>query len=333
MENLQDATSTSQKISKGLFLALLATILYASPFIENFLDPTVNYGFLGAIAFLGTLPAIICLLVPLSLVNKLSKKIIFFLALFTPYWLFITYYAGGGHFELYFPYIAEPFMVLVTAHFILEIVTKEKIVKLMIPVLSIFLVASLIILSVVIIKKNNSATETKVELTKSWDAYGLAVKNSNPQLCEGISIQEHKDSCFNDIGVNLGDSLLCNKIQNKNRKDSCLQNASANYTKRKQCEAMTTQASKDGCLFQIAENSNDPSLCNNFENQPLRSACFSSIAHKYKRFDLCDKISPDETRYACLVDAVIETKDVSLCAKIAETYLNKNACLRLAGQN
>src|SRR3990167_1174579 len=201
MEKIQNNTSHLYKINKGLFLALLVSILYSIPFIVNLLDLPVTYGFLGTgpISFLSTWPVIVCLITPLLFVNELRKRQIFFLVLFIPYWLFMIYLSGAGFFAvagLYLPYIILPFIVFIVAHFVLEITTRDKTGRNITLLLIVLLFVSLSPTIIGLTKLRN----VKIEQLNNKNRVDAEKKDQLRTACNEIILKNQgdlsKDACF-----------------------------------------------------------------------------------------------------------------------------------------
>jgi hypothetical protein len=46
-------------------------------------------------------------------------------------------------------------------------------------------------------------------------------RNPNPALCEEVSLQQNKDTCYHRAALTKGDDFLCSKIVNLNERDNC----------------------------------------------------------------------------------------------------------------
>ena len=47
------------------------------------------------------------------------------------------------------------------------------------------------------------------------------VRAPNPELCEKISQQQNKDTCYHRVALAKGDDILCSKIVDLNKRDEC----------------------------------------------------------------------------------------------------------------
>ena len=292
-------TSTSYKICKGLFLVLLAIILFSLYTLPDLLNrDDVEFSALFPHPLSDLFPALLAIVIPLIAANKLRNRIILFL----PYALYVYFAAGPWIVVVGYAYIGVPFLALVIGHYVLEVLKKASVTKIMIPVLAVILVASLITWTLLIINHNKRVIEIRIEHEESWKALEFAAKNKDPRLCENISEQSTKDSCYYEFGRYLTDPLLCNKIQSLNLKTPCLETVSA-----KHCTGITTQASRDECFLQVIRSSNSvhASICGEIENSTSRDDCFMQVAKNSKLTSICDGIQNQSVKNKCFDDVVL----------------------------
>lgn len=79
----------------------------------------------------------------------------------------------------------------------------------------------------------------------------------NPSLCDQLQLQQAKDICYQDYGINMQDIEVCEKIRNESKKLSCLGVVNKNPDL---CKDIN-EDDKALCIINLAEFMNDQSLC------------------------------------------------------------------------
>ncbi len=282
-------------ICKALFLLLFALILYSIYAIPDLLNRNdVEFSILYSDSIGVLLPALLSVIIPLILLDSLKNRIALYLLYPLYMWLM-----AGPYIIFVLPVILASLLSLIIGHYVLEIFKKEGVARIMIPVLGIALMASLITWIVLINNHDKRVIEIRTEHETSWNAWEIAAKNKDPRLCENISEQSTKDSCYWEFGRELKDASLCNKIQSLNLKKPCLEIASV-----KDCGDIATPASRDDCFLQVAGYSVHSDICREIRNPASRDDCFMQVAVNIKLASGCDDIQNQSMKSKCFNDVV-----------------------------
>ncbi len=166
-------------------------------------------------------------------------------------------------------------------------------------------------------------SENKNRIEECYEYVGM--RQDDPDACAAAT-GYYRDSCYEDVAVDLNDETLCNEIDDKNDKGDCYTDIAVNKADPSLCENLDGGRANE-CYKEYAEDTGDFDACALIpEKDDESDECYLHFAVQDNNRELCEDLNEKKYRDECRSELAVMNQDQTLCEEIEKKKVREE-CL------
>ena len=167
---------------------------------------------------------------------------------------------------------------------------------------------------------NLDTSENKHRIDECYSYVGK--RQNDPNACAAAS-KNYKDSCYEDVAVDLEREDLCDEISSKNSKTDCFSGVAVKKKDPSICDNLEGDR-KDDCYKTYSVDAGDFDSCAMIEDENKNDECYMHFAVEDMNSELCSDMNKEKNKDKCFFDVALTETNMELCDSIKDESKKEN---------